>query len=179
MTANEKQICHLMSRALRVMTAQDAAEADGDEELVRCLDAALGRLAEEAKRLTARVAEPAGHDMGDVDRVVSALMPPEVFTAMIHRETDEGMTIASAESAWYVAHAEKYRAELMMDGAETLLEMQTDIKAKAYHIHSMRDYGHALLSMAEAELDLHLAAMTPKMAAELEARLEFLELLEG
>lgn len=169
MTANETKMCRLTARALRIMTAQDEAEAEGDLDMVCCLRLALGRLAEEAQRLTANIAEPAGQDMGEINRVVAALIPPE---------TDEGMTIVRARSAWYVAHAEQCRTEVALGDAEILRDSQNspnEFKAVARHIYSMREYAHAMLSMAEAELDLHLATMPPQQAADLLARLDFLE----
>lgn len=170
MTATEKQICRLTARALRIMSVQDDAEADGDDETARCLDDALGRLAMEAQRITASVAEPAGHDMADVNRVVAALIPAE---------TDEEMTITRTRSAWLIAHAETLRAEAALEDAATERETDGSETVVARYIFSMKQYGDALLMMAETETDVHLAAMTPDEAEDLERSLESLEILEG
>ena len=109
-------------------------------------------------------------DTSIIDRVAAALIPTEY---------DRAMTITRARDDYDFALAEADRTKAVLQDAIQRLDKAPNILALTEYIVATREYGQALIYLADDETALHLATMTPDMAVKLREHIEVAETFEG
>ena len=171
MTEQDNFRCRLAARCQRLLEAQALAETAGDVDGLRAANDALELTKKSVFALDAVDEMHKNIAMhNEIDRVVAALIPGE---------TDEEMAITRCRNIWHVAHAEAIRAEVVFKDVAAERSRDRSNEVLVRYVNAMRDLSHALLWMAAAETDVNLAALPPAEAADLQARLEEFETLEG